>query len=104
MHPAVYGRQELILNPDISITLDYDQLIQEECTDVYHGEFLTSFYIKGAPAFEEWMLAKALCPAYLSEADLPPAFPFFRTATSKNRNGCSGCIWKKTLWTRISTG
>lgn len=53
-----YGRQELILNPDISITLDYDQLIQEECTDVYHGEFLTSFYIKGAPAFEEWMLAK----------------------------------------------
>ena len=27
-----YGRQELILNPDISITLDYDQLIQEECT------------------------------------------------------------------------
>ncbi len=46
------------MNPDISITLDYDQLIQEECTDVYHGEFLTSFYIKGAPAFEEWMLAK----------------------------------------------
>lgn len=51
------GRQELILNRELSVISDYDRLL-EECPDVYQGEFMTGFYIKNTPAFEEWMLGK----------------------------------------------
>lgn len=52
------GRQELLLNPELTVSVDYDRLVKEECPDAYQGEFLTSFYVKGSPAFEEWMLTK----------------------------------------------
>ena len=52
------GRQELIFNPELSVSLDYDRLLKDGCTDAYQGEFLSGFYVKGSPAFEEWMLAK----------------------------------------------
>lgn len=52
------GRQELILNPELSISVDYDHLFQKDDADAYQGEFLTGFYVKGSPEFEEWMLAK----------------------------------------------
>lgn len=52
------GRQELVLNQELSVLIDYDRLLKEECLDAYQGEFLTGFYIKNTPAFEEWMLGK----------------------------------------------
>ncbi len=48
-------KHTLNLNPDLSITSDYDQFIKNGDAGAYQGEFLEGFYVKNADEFESWI-------------------------------------------------
>lgn len=45
------------LNPDISISTDFEQFLNNESEiDIYHGDFLQNYSIKNADNFESWII------------------------------------------------
>lgn len=48
-------KQVLSLNPELSISTDYDDFQRNGKTELYHGEFLQGFYVKNAAEFEDWL-------------------------------------------------
>lgn len=51
-------RQNLILNPQLELTTDYERFLEEKDTALYEAEFLSGFYLKNAEPYEDWITWK----------------------------------------------
>lgn len=49
-------RQSLCLNPSLKIYCDYDDFIQNCKIGLYHGEFMSGFFVKNSYSYDEWQL------------------------------------------------
>lgn len=48
-------KQVLSLNPELSLSTDYDDFLKNDRIELYRGEFLQGFYVKNAEEFEDWL-------------------------------------------------